>query len=120
MRLRPFASAVMSPLLLFPAAAQAQQPLIDAGQQAMIQHYNDLIEQQSAPGQEGAAQEARRARSSRDALEATQDDRCDREAVRERLRPEYELRAGRDGAEAALAWLRVQAEEAGRYAAENC
>lgn len=112
--------AALSTLLLFPAAAQAQQPWIDAGQQAMIQHYNNLIEQQSTPGQEDAVEDARRARGARGAVDAAQDERCDREAVKEKLRPEYERRVRSEGEEAAVAWLREKASEAGRYAAQNC
>src|SRR5690606_13116045 len=63
-------------LIALPHLAQAQQPLIDAGQQAMIQHYNNLIEQQSAPDQEEAAEEARRARGRGEAPEAAIDERC--------------------------------------------
>jgi len=118
---RLFMFALFGSLVACPVVAQAQQPLIDAGQQAMIQHYNNLIEQQSAPGQEEAAEEARRARGSNEALDATTDDeRCDREAVRAKLRPEYERRERAEGAEAAAEWLRTKAAEAGRYAAQNC
>lgn len=107
-------------LIALPHLAQAQQPLIDAGQQAMIQHYNNLIEQQSAPDQEEAAEEARRARGRGEAPEAAMDERCNRDAVREKLRPEYEQRARSEGADAAAAWLRSEAAKAGRYAAQNC
>jgi len=119
MTLRLSVSLVM-PMALIAGAAQAQEPWIDAGQQARIQHYNDLIEQQSAPGQEDAAEEARKARGVGDAANASEDERCDRAAVREKLRPEYERRVSTEGAEAAQTWLRLKAEEAGRYAAQHC
>ncbi len=45
------AIAAASSLVACPFLAQARQPWIDAEQQAMIQHYDDLVEQQSAPGQ---------------------------------------------------------------------
>lgn len=117
MRVRLFAIAAVGSLTAYPFIAQAQQPWIDAGQQAMIQHYNELIEQQSAPGQEEAAEKARRDRGAENALK---NERCDTEAVKAKLRPEYERRARADGAQAANAWLRGQAEEAGSYAAQNC
>lgn len=120
MSLRLLASAVIPSMVLFPAATPAQQPWIDAGQYANMQQYNNLIEQQSAPEQEEAAEEARRAKSSRNSQRAIQDERCDKVAVREKLRPEYERRARAEGAKAAQAWLRVKAGEAGRYAAQNC
>ena len=117
MTVRFFAIAAVSSLAACPFVVQAQQPWIDAGQQAMIQHYNDLIEQQSAPGQEEAAEKARGARG---AENASKTDRCDTEAMKAKLRPEYERRARTDGAQAANAWLRGQDAEAGRYAAQNC
>ena len=120
MRLRLLALALTGPLIALPSLVQAQQPWIDAGQQAMIQHYNNLIEQQSAPGQEEAAEEARRARGRGEAPHAATDERCDRDAVREKLRPEYERRARIEGADAAAVWLRSEAAKAGRYAAQNC
>ena len=120
MRLRLLALALTGPLIALPSLVQAQQPWIDAGQQAMIQHYNDLIEQQSAPGQEEAAEEARRARGGGERPDAATDERCDRDAIREKLRPEYERRARTEGADAATAWLRSEAAKAGRYAAQNC
>lgn len=117
MPLRPVTLALLGPSLCLPAAAAAQQPWIDAGQQAMIQHYNDLIEQQSAPDQEEAADEARKRNRG---VDPQADERCDADAVKARLRPEYERRARAEGSAAADAWLRQQGEEAGRYAARNC
>lgn len=117
MPVRPLMLTLLGLSLCLPAAAGAQQPLIDAGQQAMIQHYNNLIEQQSAPDQEEAADAARK-RNGR--AEPQANERCDVDAVRARLRPEYERRARVDGRAAASAWLRQQGEEAGRYAARNC
>jgi len=69
MTLRLSVSLVM-PMALIAGAAHAQEPWIDAGQQARIQHYNDLIEQQSAPGQKDAAEEARNARGVEDAAKS--------------------------------------------------
>lgn len=120
MTFRRFTFALLGPLVVYPVVAQAQQPLIDAGQQAMIQHYNNLIEQQSAPDQEEAAEAARRARGGGAAPETTSDERCDKDAVRAKLRPEYERRVRADGADVAMAWLRSEAGKAGRYAAQNC
>lgn len=117
MRVRPPALALLlTASSCLASAAAAQQLWIDAGQQAMVQHYNDLIEQQSAPDQEGAVEDARR----RPPAEADADERCDPEAVRAKLRPEYDRRLQSEGAAAAESWLRRQAEEAGRYAARNC
>jgi hypothetical protein len=116
-RVRPPALALLlTASSCLASAAAAQQPWIDAGQQAMVQHYNDLIEQQSAPDQEGAVEDARR----RPPAETDADERCDPEAVRAKLRPEYDRRLQSEGAAAAESWLRRQAEEAGRYAARNC
>jgi len=116
-RSRALALVLLASLPSWPMAAHAQQPLIDAGQQAMIQHYNVLIEQQSTPDQEDEVDRVRRARG---ADEPSPDERCDRDAVRARLRPEYDRRMQTEGAAAANAWLRQEGEEAGRYAAENC
>lgn len=118
MRVRPPALALLlTASWCLASAAAAQQPWIDAGQQAMIQHYNNLIEQQSTPDQEDAVEEVRRRP---EPAEDVADERCDPEAVRARLRPEYERRLQSEGASAAESWLRQQAEEAGRYAARNC
>ena len=90
MRVRPPALALLlTASWCLASAAAAQQPWIDAGQQAMIQHYNNLIEQQSAPDQEDAVEEVRRRP---EPAEDVADERCDPETVRARLRPEYERR----------------------------
>lgn len=103
--------------LAWPIVSYAQQPLIDAGQQAMIQHYNVLIEEQSAPDQEEAANRARRARTSTEVSDA---ETCDIDAMKARLRPEYERRAKTEGEEAAKAWLGEKGAEFGRHFREHC
>jgi len=82
----------------------------------MIQHYDDLVEQQSAPGQEEAAEKARRATG---AENTSKNERCDTEAVRQSCG--LNTSAGRvPMALKRPMWLRGQAAEAGRYAAQNC
>lgn len=100
---------------LWSAEAAGQEPLIDAGRQAMIMHYNNLLEQQTAPNNDDTAK--RRAGSKRDQQSASLG--CSIAEEREKLRPEYERRVRADGQQAANAWLREEAAALGRQAAER-
>jgi hypothetical protein len=86
----------------------AQEPLIDAGNQAMIMHQGDLLEQQTAPNNAHTNDRSAHARAASPA--------CSLAEEREKLRPEYERRVRADGLQAATAWLRQQAGELGRQA----
>lgn len=97
------------------APAAGQEPLIDAGGQAMLMHQGDLLEQQTAPNNDHTG---RRRPPSADRRE-TAGSACSIDAERDRLRPEYERRARTLGRPAADAWLRRQAAELGRSAGER-
>ncbi|NIJ15444.1 general stress protein YciG [Sphingobium vermicomposti] len=88
--------------------AQAQA-LIDAGNQAMIMHQGNLLQQHTAPNNEHTNVRKRKGGAASGACSIAQD--------RERLRPEYERRLGSDGRAAANAWLRREAASLGRQAA---
>jgi hypothetical protein len=99
---------------LFAAAmTHAQEPWIDAGQQHMLMHQGDLLEQQTAPNNEPS--------DTRDKPKPnadTPDPECSMAQQRERLRPEYERRVRAEGRQAANAWLRREAAALGRQAAQ--
>lgn len=107
MQLRYLATSVtLGAAALGAASALAQAPLIDAGQQAMIMHQGDLLEQQTAPNNDSRTIEKRSVRAATKGCDLTQD--------RERLRPEYERRVRAHGRQAANAWLRQEGEALGR------
>lgn len=109
MRLAYLATSVaLGSAVWWATAVQAQQPLIDAGQQAMIMHQGDLLEQQTAPNNDSRAVPKRTAPAASAGCSVGQD--------RERLRPEYERRVRMDGQQAANAWLRREATALGRQA----
>lgn len=113
MRFRPWALAVaLGPALLWIADARSQTPWIDAGQQAMIMHQGDLLEQQTAPNNGAAANS--RASPKQNTLTASMG--CSMARDREKLRPEYERRVQAQGRQAANAWLRQEAATLGRQA----
>jgi len=97
------------------APAYAQTPWIDAGQQAMIMHQGDLLEQQTAPNNG----ETTESRASPDQTTRIASSGCNMARDRERLRPEYERRARADGQQAANEWLRAEAAALGRRAGEQ-
>lgn len=148
MRPGSFIVTFMSALAcIWPAAAIAQMPWFDAGQQAMIIHQGDLLEQQTAPNRGGGDEE--KAPGRRDARESTRPAKppakatspgkdapasrsipatrgnpaasldCSMAKDRERLRPEFERRVREHGEQAAAAWLRKEAAELGRRAGER-
>lgn len=96
--------------LLWPAGAIGQTPWIDAGQQAMIMHQGDLLEQQTAPNN-GDTADSRAPKQKPNTASA-----CSMAQDRERLRPEYERRVRADGRQAADSWLRQEAAALGRQA----
>ncbi len=107
MRFRLLATIlIIGPTVL--GVASAQEPLLDAGRQAMIMHQGDLLEQQTAPNNRDRAVPKRVTRA------ATMD--CSMAQARERLRPEHERRVRLYGREAANAWLRREGEALGRQA----
>lgn len=106
------AAGLATAFVSVPAAAQ----LIDAGQQAMIMHQGNLLEQQTAPNNETTNQR-RRASPQRPTRVASSG--CTVEREREALRPEYERRVRADGQQAANAWLRAEAGALGRRAGEQ-
>lgn len=93
------------------ASATAQEPWIDAGQQAQIMHNGALLEQQTAPGQDNSDKRTRKP-----ALTAS----CDVDAMKAQLRPEYERRVKSYGRKAADSWLQRTAGDLGRQARANC
>ena len=95
--------------------ASAQMPWFDAGNQAMIQHQGDLLEQQTAPNNGGTSAERPRAPSGN---AATLLAACQARA-KAQLRPEYDRRLKAQGQAAADAWLRQAASSAGRWAGER-
>ena len=114
-RLATLAAALA--LALFSQPAAAQMPLIDAGNQAMLMHMGDLLEQQTAPdqapGRNGAGGNRPRPQIDPAAFAACQN------KSRAALRPEYERRVAAQGQSAADIWLREAAQAAGRGAARR-
>jgi len=110
-------SKLLAPMLLLGAAlpwsggALGQTPLIDAGQQAMIMHQGNLLEQQTAPNNGGGDSRVSPKRDPNTASLA-----CSMARDREKLRPEYERRVQADGRQAADAWLKQEAAALGRQA----
>jgi hypothetical protein len=98
-------------MLILPAGAQAQAPWIDAGNQAMIMHNGNLLEQQTAPNNETSNVRKRKSSVPNASCSIAQD--------RERLRPEYHRRVRADGQAAANAWLRREAAALGRAAGQR-
>ena len=102
------------PAILWPSASAAQ--LIDAGQQAMIQHQGDLLEQQTAPNN----RQGRRSPPKRvSGAVRTAQTGCSIAADRERLRGEHQRRVRLEGRAAADAWLRQAASDLGRRTGER-
>ncbi len=94
--------------VMWAVAGHAQAPLIDAGQQAMIMHQGDLLEQQTAPNNDSRAVPKRSERAASKGCNLAQE--------RERLRPEYERRVWAHGQQAANAWLWQEAAALGHRA----
>ena len=94
------------------ASATAQEPWIDAGQQAQIMHNGALLQQQTAPNQDSPDTRT----TPTPALTAS----CDIDAMKAQLRPEYERRVKEYGRKAANSWLQRTAENLGREARANC
>ncbi|QDC40182.1 MULTISPECIES: hypothetical protein [Sphingomonadaceae] len=87
------------------------QGLIDAGNQAMIMHQGNLLQQQTAPNNKSSNVRKRKASPHRVNCSIAQE--------RERLRPEYQRRVRADGEGAANAWLRQEAAALGRHAGQR-
>lgn len=122
MRSRLLAPIVFVTATACPVGVAAQQPWIDAGQQAMIMHQGDLLEQQTTQGDDDVEDadgdtEALVASPNPDAKTAGL--ACAMEREREKLRPEYERRLRADGRLAADAWLRQEAAVLGQQAGER-
>lgn len=116
MRTRILAIVLLGPIAALPSLAHAQQPWFDAGNQAMIMHNGDLLEQQTAPDQDaGTEQEDRRPREASSVAGSS----CDVEEEKARLRLEYDRRVEAEGEGAARTWLRQAANELGRRAARG-
>ena len=98
------------------APASAQMPWFDAGNQAMIQHQGDLLEQQTAPDNGGGTSAERPKAASGAAANLLA--ACQARA-KAQLRPEYDKRLKAQGQAAADAWLRQAASAAGRWAGER-
>ncbi|WP_058100253.1 hypothetical protein [Paracoccus sp. MKU1] len=96
--------------MIWASAAGAQTPWFDAGNQAMIMHQGDLLEQQTAPNGGASAGKAGK--------KPVRTADCSISASRERLRPEYHRRVQAQGRKAADAWLQQQAAALGRHAAQ--
>ncbi len=113
MRPKPFAFILLlGTALPWSAGAIGQTPWIDAGQQAMIMHQGDLLEQQTAPNNSDTEDNRASSRQKPDTANLT----CATSRDREKLRPEYERRLRTDGREAADTWLRQEAAALGRQA----
>lgn len=109
MRFRYLAlSLILGSAALSSTAGQTQDPLIDAGGQAMIMHQGDLLEQQTAPNNDSPTPSKRVSRATSTGCSLARD--------RERLRPEYERRVRAEGRQAANAWLQQEATALGRQA----
>lgn len=104
------ATALIGAVLILSAGAQAQG-LIDAGNQAMIMHQGNLLQQQTAPNNENSNVRKRKT--------SAPDAGCSITQARERLRPEYQRRVRADGQQAANAWLRQEAAALGRQAGQH-
>lgn len=97
---------VLGATVLMPTSALAQ--LVDAGNQAMIMHNGNMLEQQTAPNNSISNKRIPRNKNTKSS--------CSVADAKESLRPEYERRVRADGPHAAQAWLQDEATSLGRQA----